>query len=232
MKSLISILAAVFLFAGGRALSQDNQTMKKNETTKETKTDAHPVVVMETSMGTIEIELYPDKAPKTVENFLSYVKDKYFDGTIYHRVINNFMIQGGGFTTDLKEKETKPAVINEADNGLKNSLGTIAMARTNDPNSATSQFFINVKDNDFLNFTSKTPQGWGYCVFGKVVNGMDVVNKIKSVKTGTKQFFTHGQNAPFQDVPMETVEIKSVRVKGAKESKEQKSEKKLDKKEE
>ena len=171
----------------------------------------NPVVVMETSKGTMEIELYADKAPETVKNFLSYVNDKFYDGTIFHRVMNNFMIQGGGMTPDLKEKDTKKPIKNEADNGLKNDRGTIAMARTNDPDSAASQFFINVVDNDGvhsptnLNHTGKNPRGWGYCVFGKVISGMDVVDAIKKVKTGTSGFY--------QDVPSETIEIKSARVK-------------------
>ncbi|MBM4166602.1 MAG: peptidyl-prolyl cis-trans isomerase [Ignavibacteria bacterium] len=190
------------------------------ETAPKVQPPPSPVVVMETSMGTVEIELYPEHAPKTVANFLSYVNEKYFDGTIFHRVINNFMIQGGGFTKDFKEKETKPSVENEADNGLKNEVGTIAMARTNEPHSATSQFFINVKDNAFLNFSAKTPQGWGYCVFGKVTSGMEAVNKIKAVKTGTKQFETHGQKVPFQDVPTQEVVIKSVRLKEQNQKKE------------
>jgi cyclophilin family peptidyl-prolyl cis-trans isomerase len=191
------------------AQSEKAREMKKKETMEKT-TAKSPIVVMETSMGNVEIELYPDRAPKTVENFLTYVREEYYDGTIFHRVIKNFMIQGGGFTTEKKEKATKNAVINEADNGLKNDIGTIAMARTPDPNSATSQFFINVKDNPFLNFSGKTQEGWGYCVFGKVISGMDIVEKIKSVKTGTSQFETHGQKAPFQDVPVETVVIKSM----------------------
>ena len=192
------------------AQSEKAREMKKKEAPMEKATAKNPIVVMETSFGNVEIELYSDKAPKTVENFLAYVREKYYDGTIFHRVIKNFMIQGGGFSAEKKEKPTKDAVINEADNGLKNEIGTIAMARTPDPNSATSQFFINVKDNPFLNFSSKTNEGWVYCVFGKVIEGMDVVEKIKSVKTGTSQFETHGQKAPFQDVPVETVLIKSI----------------------
>ncbi|HZY09754.1 MAG TPA: peptidylprolyl isomerase [Bacteroidota bacterium] len=164
------------------------------------------MVVLETSMGKIEVAMFRAEAPKTVENFLSYVRDKFYDSTIFHRVIKNFMIQGGGFTKDLKQKSTKPSIVNEADNGLKNEVGTIAMARTPDPNSATSQFFINVKDNSSLNFKNKTPQGWGYCVFGRVVKGMDVVNKIENVKTGSAN--------GMQDVPVEPVVILTVRQKG------------------
>ncbi len=161
-------------------------------------------VIMETSLGNITIELYPDKAPLTVANFLRYVDDQHYDGTIFHRVIDNFMIQGGGYVDNFAEKRTHEPVKNEADNGLKNEIGTIAMARTGVVDSATSQFFINVANNTFLNHKDKSPQGYGYCVFGKVTAGMDVVNKIKAVKTGSK--------GPFpSDVPQETVLIKSVR---------------------
>ena len=193
--------------------TEQNKTIMK----KESMSTESNIVIMETSMGTVEIELYPDKAPKTVDNFLSYVKDKFYDGTAFHRVINNFMIQGGGFTRDLKEKKTKTPIVNEADNGVKNEIGTIAMARTPDPNSATSQFFINVNNNDFLNFKNKTPQGLGYCVFGKVIEGMDVVNKIKTVKTGS----ANGMG----DVPTEPVMILSVREKGKDASKKPKEDK-------
>jgi peptidyl-prolyl cis-trans isomerase B (cyclophilin B) len=144
----------------------------------------NPKVVMETTKGNIILELYADKAPETVKNFLTYVDDGFYNGTIFHRVIPNFMIQGGGFKADMKEKPTRSPIKNEADNGLKNDRGTIAMARTQDPNSATAQFFINSVDNDFLNHKSKTPQGWGYAVFGRVVEGMDVVDAIAAVKTG------------------------------------------------
>ncbi len=144
------------------------------------------MIKLETSMGDIFIELFEDKAPKTVSNFLSYVKEGHFDGTIFHRVINGFMIQGGGLTPDMKEKPTKEPVENEADNGLKNEAYTVAMARTSNPHSATAQFFINVKNNDFLNYRDKTPDGWGYTVFGKVTKGHPVVNKIKTVPTGRK----------------------------------------------
>ncbi|SLM27671.1 peptidyl-prolyl cis-trans isomerase B (rotamase B) [Desulfamplus magnetovallimortis] len=157
------------------------------------------MVRIETNMGEIVLELNGEKSPKTVENFLSYVKAGHYDGTIFHRVINGFMIQGGGMTEDMKEKETNPPIENEADNGLTNDPYTVAMARTMDPNSATAQFFINVKKNDFLNFSSKTPQGWGYAVFGKVAKGHGVVNKIKAVATGSK--------AGHDDVPKEPVTI-------------------------
>ena len=173
--------------------------------------DKNPVVVMETSKGTIKIELFPEKAPATVKNFLAYVDDKFFDDVVFHRVIKDFMIQGGGFDKGLKEKGTKDPIKNEASNGLSNERGTIAMARTDDPDSATAQFFINHKDN-----TNKLDPGKfskeGYCVFGKVIEGMDVVDKIAEVKTGKKTFqVKSGQKAEFKDVPEEDVIIKSVR---------------------
>ncbi|MEO7160404.1 MAG: peptidylprolyl isomerase [Polaromonas sp.] len=163
-----------------------------------------PKVKFATSEGDFVVEVYPDKAPRTVENFLQYVRDKHYDGTIFHRVINNFMVQGGGYDAAYAEKKTRAPVLHEgrealAKGGPKNVVGTLAMARTNDPNSATSQFFINVKDNDFLNPSTQAP---GYTVFGKVVSGLDVVNKIKSVPTGT--------GGPFpSDVPRTPVVIKS-----------------------
>ncbi|APD86681.1 peptidylprolyl isomerase [Alteromonas gracilis] len=157
------------------------------------------MVTLKTNFGDITLELFEDKAPKTVANFLSYVEDGFFDNTIFHRVINNFMIQGGGFTPDMDQKDTKDPIENEADNGVANEVGTIAMARTQDPHSATAQFFINVNNNDFLNHSGKSVNGWGYCAFGKVVEGMDVVEKIKAVKTGN-----HGYH---QDVPVEPVII-------------------------
>ena len=162
------------------------------------------MVKMDTNHGTIMLELDAENAPNTVANFLTYAKEGFYDGTIFHRVISNFMIQGGGFTEDMSQKTTHDPIQNEANNGLKNDNGTIAMARTGDPHSATAQFFINVKDNDFLNFSSETPQGWGYAVFGKVTEGMDVVEKIKDVSTTTK--------GPYQDVPAETVIIEKVTV--------------------
>ncbi|HCB09164.1 MAG TPA: peptidylprolyl isomerase [Alteromonas sp.] len=157
------------------------------------------MVTFKTNHGDITLELYADKAPKTVENFLSYVQDGFYDNTIFHRVIDGFMIQGGGMTPDMEQKETKAPIENEANNGVANEAGTIAMARTNDPHSATAQFFINVKDNDFLNFSSESMNGWGYCAFGKVTEGMDVVEKIKNVKTGNYGYH--------QDVPVEAVII-------------------------
>ena len=164
----------------------------------------NPRVTLETSKGTIVLELYPDKAPKTVANFVSYVKDGFFDGTIFHRVIPNFMIQGGGFTEDMQQKETKAPIENEANNGLTNDIGTIAMARTGNPHSATAQFFINTKDNGFLNFSSPTQQGWGYAVFGKVVEGMDVIESIEKVETTNKM--------GHQDVPTENIVINKATV--------------------
>lgn len=163
-----------------------------------------PTVTMQTNLGTIELELYRDEAPNTVENFLSYVKEGAYDGTIFHRVIKNFMIQGGGFNPDMSQRKTKAPIENEANNGLKNQVGTIAMARTNDPHSATAQFFINTKDNDFLNFSAPTMQGWGYAVFGKVTKGLDVVEKIEGVATGNSG--GHG------DVPVEPVVIEKVTI--------------------
>ncbi len=165
---------------------------------------ADPQVDMKTSLGTIRLELYPAKAPKTVENFLQYVKDGHFNGTIFHRVIDNFMIQGGGFDKAYKQKPTRDSIQNEAKNGLKNDLGTVAMARTSAPHSASSQFFINGKNNDFLN-AANAQDGWGYTVFGKVVSGMDVVTKISKTPTGS--------GGPFPtDVPREAVVIESVTV--------------------
>lgn len=162
------------------------------------------LVMLQTSMGDIKLELYPDKAPATVANFVSYVNAGHYNGTIFHRVIGNFMIQGGGFDKDMQQKPTQAPIKNEANNGLKNDAGTVAMARTQDPHSASSQFFINVVNNDFLNYKSENVQGWGYAVFGKVVDGMDVVNKIKAVPTTRA-----GQ---YQDVPREPVLIESAKV--------------------
>ncbi|MFN8791179.1 MAG: peptidylprolyl isomerase [Bdellovibrionales bacterium] len=159
-------------------------------------------VVMETSLGKIEIELDGEKAPKTTKNFLQYVDDKFYDGTIFHRVISGFMVQGGGMKEDMSEKKTREPIPNEADNGLKNLKGTIAMARTSDPNSASAQFFINLQTNEFQDHKGKTPQGWGYAVFGKVTSGMDIVEKMVGIPTGS-----HGMH---QDVPKVPIVIKSV----------------------
>jgi peptidyl-prolyl cis-trans isomerase B (cyclophilin B) len=157
------------------------------------------MIKMDTNQGTIMLELDADNAPNTVANFLTYTKEGFFDGTIFHRVISNFMIQGGGFTEDMNQKTVHDPIKNEANNGLSNVTGSIAMARTGDPHSATAQFFINVQDNTSLDFSSETPQGWGYAVFGKVTEGMDVVEKIKGVATTTK--------GPHGDVPEESVII-------------------------
>ena len=167
-------------------------------------TEKNPVVLMKTGLGEIVIELYPDKAPITVENFLGYVRDGFYDNTIFHRVIPGFMVQGGGFVSGMSQKETKAEIKNEAANGLKNNRGTIAMARTAVVDSATAQFFINVVDNDFLNFVNDTPRGFGYCVFGKVIEGMDVVDKIVSVPTTTFGYFS--------DVPQEDIVIISATI--------------------
>lgn len=161
-------------------------------------------ILMTTTVGSMTLELDADNAPKTVENFLSYVSNGFYDGTIFHRVINNFMVQGGGFTADMEEKATQAPIENEANNGLENARGTIAMARTQDPHSATAQFFINVQDNDFLNHTGENMQGWGYAVFGKVTDGEDVLDKIRCVQTGSQ--------AGHQDVPVEPIIIESVTV--------------------
>jgi cyclophilin family peptidyl-prolyl cis-trans isomerase len=192
MKNVLTVVALA-LGAGTLAC----QDAKKN-----------PVVVMETSLGTIEIELDQEKAPVTVKNFLSYVEKKHYDGTIFHRVMKNFMIQGGGFDKDMNQKKTDAPIKNEAGNGLKNLRGTIAMARTPDVDSATAQFFINHKDNENLDHKNKTDEGFGYCVFGKVTSGMDVVDKIAGVRVADR--------GRFEKVPVETVEIKSVKVKDKK----------------
>ena len=157
----------------------------------------NPKVTIETSKGAIVVELFADKAPDTVANFMEYVNDGFFDGTIFHRVIPGFMIQGGGFTTDMSQKPTRDPIRNEANNGLSNEVGTLAMARTPNPHSATAQFFINVKHNRFLDFQAETQQGWGYAVFGRVVEGMDVVSAIENVPTGNQGMH--------QDVPVEPV---------------------------
>lgn len=163
-----------------------------------------PAVVFETSQGNFTVELYPEKAPKTVANFLQYVKDGFYENTIFHRVINRFMIQGGGFERDLTEKSTRAPIVNEANNGLLNELGTIAMARTMEPDSATAQFFVNLNDNQFLNYTGSDPESIGYCVFGKVTSGLEIVQKIGLVQTTFV-----GRNA---DVPVKAITIKSVKL--------------------
>ena len=165
------------------------------------------MITLHTNHGDITLELDFDKAPISAANFLAYARDGFFDGTVFHRVINDFMIQGGGFDAELQQKPTKSPIANEADNGLKNDVGTVAMARTNDPNSATAQFFMNVKDNNFLNHTAKNPQGWGYAVFGKIVDSEDTIKAIKAVATGNR--------GGHQDVPLENVSIESVTISDA-----------------
>ena len=205
-----SLFAPLFIL--GCASTNTNNTMisdtqpnsLSNTNNQETTMSDMPVVQLETSMGDITIELNEEKAPKTVENFLNYVNSGHYEGTIFHRVIDGFMIQGGGMDAQMNEKKTNAPIENEADNGLKNDKGTIAMARTQDPHSATSQFFINVKDNDFLNHSGKNMQGWGYTVFGKVTDGMDVIEKMRSVATG--RFGMHA------DVPSEPITINSAKV--------------------
>jgi cyclophilin family peptidyl-prolyl cis-trans isomerase len=184
---------------------QAEQTKEQPKVTEATQTS--PQVKLQTSLGDIVIKLDPAKAPATVQNFLAYVKDGQYDGTIFHRVIKGFMAQGGGYTADFKQKPTRAPIQNEADNGLKNQRGTIAMARTGDPNSATAQFFINYKDNGFLDFRSKTQQGWGYAVFGEVAQGMDVVDKMADIPTGP------GGPMP-SDVPKTTITIQKATVVG------------------
>lgn len=159
------------------------------------------MITLNTNFGVIKINLFEDKAPNTCKNFLDYVKSGFYDGTIFHRVINGFMIQGGGFDGDMNQKDVNAAIENEANNGVSNKTGTLAMARTADPHSATAQFFINVNDNDFLDFKNESQQGWGYCVFAEVVEGMDVVDKIKEVRTGNR-----GHHA---DVPENNVIVES-----------------------
>ena len=160
------------------------------------------MIILHTNHGNIQIELFKDKAPLTCANFEQYCRDGHYDGTLFHRVIDGFMIQGGGYLSGFSEKATREPIKNEANNGLKNKVGTLAMARTNEPHSATSQFFINVTDNDYLDFRNESEQGWGYCVFAAVVGGMDVVNKIKSVKTG--------RSGMHRDVPKDDVIIERV----------------------
>ncbi len=182
-------LATLALFLSTTALAESEPT-KKIE---------NPQVLFETNLGTFIMELYPDKAPNTVKNFLMYVNDGFYDGTIFHRVIPNFMVQGGGFTADMKKKPTRDPISNEADNGLRNTVGTVAMARTSDPHSATAQFFINVAKNSFLDYREKTNRAWGYAVFGRVIKGMKTVNKIRTSPTGKVKGMI--------DVPRETVTI-------------------------
>jgi peptidyl-prolyl cis-trans isomerase B (cyclophilin B) len=192
MYKILLTLVAFFCFFGCK---QVNATTKGETMAKQT-------VVIRTNLGDIEVALDAAKAPETVENFLSYVDAKHYNGTVFHRVIDGFMIQGGGYTSDFSEKKCKAPIRNEADNRLENKRGTIAMARTSDVHSATAQFFINVSDNDFLNFRNPTPSGYGYCVFGEVTKGMDIVDQIRKVKTGSMK--------GHQDVPLQSVSIVEV----------------------
>lgn len=166
--------------------------------------ETNPMITMTTNMGVIEIELDAEKAPESVKNFLAYAEKGHYDGLVFHRVIPDFMVQGGGFEPGMSQRPAPDNVDNEANNGLKNDRGTLAMARTPDPHSASAQFFINLKDNDFLNFTAPTPQGWGYAVFGKVVNGMDVVDAMAAKPTGSK---SGHQDVPVDDIIIEKVEV-------------------------
>jgi peptidyl-prolyl cis-trans isomerase B (cyclophilin B) len=203
LRSTACVLVALLILgcaAGALAQESAKKTEAKVEKTGKKIGSENPIVVLETSMGDIRLELFSAEAPVTVESFLAYVRDGFYDGTIFHRVMDNFMIQGGGFTTQMEQKITKPPIRNEATNRLNNKRGTIAMARAQDPHSATSQFFINVKENTNLNHYDKLPRRYGYCVFGHVIEGMGVVDKIKAVKTG--------QHGLHQNVPLHQVLIK------------------------
>lgn len=189
MKKLLPLFLLILI----SACNADSDSAGKSD---------NPRVLMQTNMGEIVIELYPEQAPKSVANFLQYVDEGFYNGTIFHRVIGNFMIQGGGFTPALQQKQTRPPILNEADNGLRNSIGTVAMARTMEPHSATSQFFINVAMNSNLDFREKTPRGWGYAVFGRVVKGMAVVQAIKDVPTTSKGMY--------RDVPVNNIIIQKI----------------------
>ncbi len=194
----VALFASALFAAAGSATATNSTTEGNSNMTTE------PRVKLQTNHGDIVIQLNAEKAPKTTANFLEYVREGFYDGTIFHRVINNFMIQGGGFEAGMKQKKTRQPIENEANNGLRNDRYTIAMARTSDPHSATAQFFINVADNDFLNHTAPTSNGWGYAVFGQVVEGTETVDKIKAVKTGSRGFH--------QDVPAEDVVIEKATV--------------------
>lgn len=203
---LLRLTACSFALAFAPALvSAAPAAAPSNSTSEGTKSmSTNPRVKLHTNQGDMVITLDAAKAPKTVENFLTYVKEGFYNGTVFHRVIDGFMIQGGGFEPGMKQKQTHAPIENEANNGLKNDKYTLAMARTSDPHSATAQFFINVSNNDFLNFTAPTPNGWGYAVFGTITEGTDVVDKIKGVKTGNKGFH---QNVPNEDVIIEKAEV-------------------------
>lgn len=201
MKYILLILSLFFISSTVCYAAADKKAEEKSTGVK---MSTNTKVKIETTMGDITIELDAKNAPISTENFLSYVKEGFYDGTIFHRVIPNFMVQGGGMTPDMAEKETKATIKNEANNGLLNDRGTVAMARTNEPHSASSQFFINVKDNAFLNFTAENMQGWGYAVFGKVTEGMDIVDKIVAVERGNLGFH--------QDVPKEAIIMNKVSI--------------------
>jgi len=202
-RSSALVLLTAFFIGSGAAFAQSlSQTSQTNQDTSFMSTS--PRVKLDTTAGEIVIELNAAEAPKSSENFLTYVRDGFYDNTIFHRVIDGFMVQGGGFEPGMKQKTTRDPIENEANNGLKNDMYTLAMARTNDPHSATAQFFINVSNNDFLNHTAPTAQGWGYAVFGKVVEGQDVVDKIRGVKTGNAGFH---QNVPTEDVVIEKATV-------------------------
>lgn len=189
-----------------RGMSAALVALAMGVSTTSTQADEPPRVTFETSLGSFVLELDREGAPETVANFLAYVRDGFYEGAIFHRVIAGFMIQGGGFTEEFRQLQTRAPVRNEADRGGRNDRGTIAMARTSDPHSATAQFFINVADNDFLNHKAPTPQGWGYTAFGRVVEGMETVDRIAAVETGSR--------GPFNDVPKEAVVIRGVRIRG------------------
>jgi cyclophilin family peptidyl-prolyl cis-trans isomerase len=203
MKNYAIALAAVA--AACACCAAPAETAETNQANTNDAMNASTTVIIETSLGNIEVELDAEKAPATVANFLSYVDESFYDGTIFHRVIPNFMVQGGGFTADMVQKKTKAPIKNEAANGLKNTRGTIAMARTMVVDSATAQFFINTVDNAFLDFRAPTPQGFGYAVFGRVTSGMEVVDAISAAKTGIRN--------GMRDVPLDTVAIKTIRRK-------------------
>ena len=200
MRKLLALCACTVFTLGAAASAGAASSNSESKGTQ----SMNPRVKLATNYGDMVIELNAEKAPKSTQNFLDYAKSGFYDGTIFHRVIGNFMIQGGGFEPGMKQKETNAPIENEANNGLKNDKYTVAMARTNDPHSATAQFFINVTDNDFLNFSSPNPRGWGYAVFGKVVEGTETVDKIKAVRTGNSGFH--------QDVPVEDVVITKAEV--------------------
>lgn len=200
MRKLLALCACTVFTLGAAASAGAASSNSESKGTQ----SMNPRVKLATNYGDMVIELNAEKAPKSTQNFLDYAKSGFYDGTIFHRVIGNFMIQGGGFLPGMKQKETNAPIENEANNGLKNDKYTLAMARTNDPHSATAQFFINVTDNDFLNFSSPNPRGWGYAVFGKVVEGTETVDKIKAVRTGNSGFH--------QDVPVEDVVITKAEV--------------------